>query len=103
MAAKTPILNELSRYCRYCLEDKRVTEYEDYISGKAHKWACWRFLGDIERAKREDCYFYWDEEEAKKIVDWFALLRHTKGELAGQPIILNSWQIPILRFSCEPL
>jgi phage terminase large subunit-like protein len=96
MAAKTPILNELSRYCRYCLEDKRVTEYEDYISGKAHKWACWRFLGDIERAKRKDCYFYWDEEEAKKIVDWFALLRHTKGELAGQPIILNSWQKFIL-------
>ncbi|MFR3947469.1 MAG: hypothetical protein ACLTZM_10530 [Ruminococcus sp.] len=30
--------------------------------------------------------YHWDEEEASKIVDWFAMLRHSKGDLAGQPI-----------------
>ena len=40
--------------------------------------------------------YFWDEIEAKKIVKWFSYLRHSKGVLAGKPIILTSWQKFIL-------
>lgn len=90
--AKSPILDELISYCDLCLKDVRVSEYEDYMSGQKHKWACKRFLRDVKRAKSKDCPFYWNEEEAQKIVDWFSYLRHSKGVLAGQPIILTKWQ-----------
>jgi phage terminase large subunit-like protein len=86
------ILEEIANYARLCIADTRISEYEDYLSCRAHKWACMRLLADIERSKSEDCPFYWDEGEAGKIVEWFALLRHSKGVLAGEPIRLTSWQ-----------
>lgn len=86
------ILDELKRYVRYCLEDKRITEYEDYISCTKHKQACLRFLHDVERTKDEGCPFYWDDKEAEKIGAWFHYLYHSKGELAGKPIELNLWE-----------
>ena len=91
-----PIKEELIRYANNCINDVRVSEYEDYISCQAHKWACMRFLRDLERNKKENCWFYWDEHEAKLIVDWFQLLRHSKGILAGSPIELTPWQKFIL-------
>ena len=70
---------------------------KNYISGKKHKWACRRFLEDIKRSEARNVQnkefpYIWDKEEAEKIVEWFALLKHSKGDLAGQPIILNPWQ-----------
>ena len=86
------ILEELIEYANNCISDVKKSEYEDYISCQAHKWACQRFLNDVERSSSESCFFYWDEEEAKKIVEWFSLLRHSKGILAGKPIELTPWQ-----------
>lgn len=91
------ILEELTEYAEKCIKDIRVSEYEDYISGQKHKQACRRFLNDRKKAEagktlKEPFPYKWDEEEAEKIVDWFSLLRHSKGELAGQPIILTPWQ-----------
>lgn len=86
------ILEELIEYAQRCLRDERISEYEDYISCKTHKWACQRFLNDVERSSLDSCFFYWDEGEAEKIVEWFSLLRHSKGILAGQPIELTPWQ-----------
>ncbi|EGT4136660.1 terminase large subunit [Clostridium perfringens] len=90
------ILNELIEYANNCLNDKFINEYEDYISCEKHKWACQRFLNDVKkqnlRVLKEEFPYYWDEGEAKRIVKWFTYLRHRKGVLAGQPIILNSWQ-----------
>ncbi len=90
------ILNELIDYANNCLNDKFINEYEDYISCEKHKWACQRFLNDVKkqnlRVLKEEFPYYWDEEEAKRIVKWFTYLRHRKGVIAGQPIILNSWQ-----------
>lgn len=59
---------------------------------KKHIWACMRFLQDVERSENKDCSFYWDEEEAQKIIKWFRCLRHSKGVLAGKPIELTAWQ-----------
>lgn len=89
--AKT-IREELVRYTNNCLADLRKSEFEDYISCKAHKWACRRFLNDLERSEKKGCFFYWDEHEARLIVDWFKMLYHSKGSLAGQPIELTPWQ-----------
>ncbi|HEX7119404.1 MAG TPA: terminase TerL endonuclease subunit [Longimicrobiales bacterium] len=37
--------------------------------------------------------FYFDEEEANRAVEFFRrFLRHSKGELAGQPFVLDKWQ-----------
>lgn len=83
------IKQELIEYCNNCLEDKQVSEFEDYISCERHKNACRRFLTDLERT---DFPYEWDENEASKIVAWFALLRHSKGVLAGKPIELTTWQ-----------
>ena len=91
------ILSELILYAERCIGDMYISEDEDYISGKKHKWACRRFLKDIKRSEARNVQnkefpYTWDEEEAEKIVEWFALLKHSKGDLAGRPIILNPWQ-----------
>ena len=86
------ILEELTEYAERCLDDVRISEHEDYISCTAHKWACQRFLADVKRSGQDDCFFYWDEKQAGLIVDWFALLKHSKGVLAGKPIELTAWQ-----------
>ena len=42
------ILDELIEYANLCLEDVKISEYEDYIiSCKKHKNACKRFLKDV--------------------------------------------------------
>ena len=92
VTTKQTILEELIQYSHDCLSDKRVSVYEDYISCEKHKWSVKRFLRDVERAKDSSCKFYWNEEEAQKIVKWFSYLRHSKGVLAGQQIALNRWQ-----------
>ena len=79
------IFDEIRKYCNECISGK-------IISGKKHKWACKRFLRDAEKMGSPDYPYYWDEEAAQNIVDWFALLRHSKGVLAGEPIRLTDWQ-----------
>ena len=91
------ILEELMEYAWKCIKDIRVSEYEDYLSCQKHKQVCRRFLQDIEKSEarntlRDPFPYIWEEEEAERSVDWFALLRHSKGELAGQPITLTLWQ-----------
>ena len=62
------IKEELIQYCNDCINDVRYSEYEDYISCKKHKQSCQRFLDDIEKEKAEIYKYYWDEEEARKIL-----------------------------------
>ena len=79
------ILEEITQYAKNCIEGKEV-------SGKKHKWACMRLLRDIKRMDDPDFPYTWNEERAQSIVEWFALLRHSKGVLAGKPILLTAWQ-----------
>ena len=79
------ILDELKQYAYDCISGK-------IISGKKHIWACERLLRDIDRIGQPDFPYIWDEGQAENIVEWFALLRHSKGVLAKQPIILTAWQ-----------
>lgn len=81
------IKQELINYANDCLSGK-------IISCIAHKWACQRLLDDLKKsdvrnALSEPFPFYWNEEEAQRIVNWFACLKHHKGKLAGQFIHLT--------------
>nr|DAX53228.1 MAG TPA: Large Terminase [Caudoviricetes sp.] len=78
-------LEEITAYARDCIEGR-------IPAGQKHKWACERLLRDLDRVGSEDFPYIWDEERAQLIVDWFSLLKHSKGELAGTPIILTAWQ-----------
>lgn len=79
------IYEELKQYAEDCISG-------EIVSCKKHQWACMRFLRDVKRIDKPDFPYYWSEEAAQNIVDWFALLRHSKGVLAGQPINLTTWQ-----------
>lgn len=79
------ILEEITQYARDCVSGKE-------ISCKKHIWACKRLLRDIERMEDIRFPYVWNEAQAKNIVEWFSLLRHSKGVLAGKPIILTPWQ-----------
>lgn len=86
------IKEELIQYCQNCLQDIFISTYEDYISCEKHKWACRRFLQDLDRIGTKDFPYIWVEKDAQNIVLWFSCLRHSKGVLAKQPIHLTLWQ-----------
>lgn len=80
------LYEEIKEYASKCISG-------EIISCQKHIWACERFLKDAEHFETDAEYpYYWSEAAAQNIVDWFALLRHSKGILAGQPIILTAWQ-----------
>lgn len=83
------ILQELIQYSNDCINDA-------IPSGQKHKWACLRFIEDVKKINlnvlSEPFNYSWNEEEANKIVKWFSYLKHSKGELAGKFIELNTWQ-----------
>ena len=79
------VKNRLIRYAQDCISGKE-------ISCKKHKQACARFLRDVKREESGEAFFYWDDQEAQKIIKWFSFLRHSKGVLAGKPIKLTEWQ-----------
>lgn len=79
------VKNRLIRYATDCISGK-------IISCKKHKQACSRFLRDVKREESGEASFYWDDQEARKIIKWFSFLRHSKGVLAGKPIKLTDWQ-----------
>lgn len=79
------ILEQIIEYAQKCTTGK-------IVSCQKHKWACERFLRDVDNLQNENWPYYWDEAAAQNIVDWFALLRHSKGVLSGEPIILTDWQ-----------
>lgn len=79
------VKNRLIRYATDCISGR-------IISCKKHKQACTRFLRDVKREESGEASFYWDDQEAQKIIKWFSLLRHSKGVLAGRPIKLTDWQ-----------
>lgn len=81
------IKQQLTKYAKECLNGTRIACIKI-------KWAAQRFLDDVEKEKikntlSEPFLYYWDETEAQKIVEWFALLKHSKGALAGQFIRLT--------------
>lgn len=73
-----------------------ATQYiDDVLSGEqvACKWvrlAVERHVDDLANGHKRGLYF--DEQAAKKPIAFFSLLKHSKGEWAGQPVELAPWQ-----------
>jgi phage terminase large subunit-like protein len=65
----------------------------DIVACEKHKWACLRFLNDIDREGTENFPYVFDEENALHFLNWMSLFKHTKGKLAGQRIVPEPIQI----------
>lgn len=64
---------------------------EDVLAGEIvacqkHKWACARFLRDVEREGTTAFPYVFDEDKAVRFFEWMSLFKHTKGVLKGQQI-----------------
>lgn len=57
----------------------------DYI-----KLACDRYFNDREKGELRGIYF--DEEKANRVIDFYSLLKHYKGEWVGQKFVLEPFQ-----------
>lgn len=77
---------------------QRIAEYIDAVltgtrpAGHYEIAAVQRHLRDLERQRTEDFPYWFDEAEGIKRCNFYAKLRHCKGELAGRPIILEGWE-----------
>jgi phage terminase large subunit-like protein len=64
------------------------------VVGRRVRQAVERHVQDLETGKDRGLHF--DAKAAKHVLDFFTLLRHSKGEWAGQPFALAPWQALIL-------
>lgn len=78
----------------FCPSQVIVEQYiQDVLDGTipACKWvklACQRHVRDLEELDG----FYFDPGAAQLVINFFGLLKHSKGEWAGTPIRLEPWQ-----------
>lgn len=68
---------------------------QDVIDGKttACKWvrlACERHFHDLEHGHKRGLWF--DSEDAKRILHFKSMLRHSKGKWGGERLVLEPWQ-----------
>lgn len=73
----------------YDIKDELVKYSEDCISGEIPaciklKWACLRFLNDIDRQGTDEFPYVFDSAKAQHFIDWMGLFPHVKGSLAGK-------------------
>lgn len=79
-----------------CMSQAIVHKYiDDVLYGvipacKYLKLACQRHLDDLEHGHERGLYF--DPEAGQHFIDFAHLLKHSKGEWAGQYIVLEPWQ-----------
>ena len=65
----------------------------EIVACQKHKWACMRFLRDVEREGTEEFPFVFDDDKALRFLEWMSLFKHRKGKLAGQHIQPHPIQI----------
>lgn len=73
------------------LRDKLIKYSNDVLNGdvvacQKHKWACRRFLNDLEKEGTKDFPYIFDEEKGQRFLTWLSQFKHRKGILAGQYI-----------------
>lgn len=77
----------VERYIKDVLAERTVV-------GRRVRQAVERHVRDLESAKSRGLRF--DINAAQHVLDFFSLLRHSKGEWAGEPFVLSPWQAFIL-------
>jgi len=65
------IISELTDYSNAII-DGRI------VACKKHKWACLRFLNDLDARGREGWPWDFDEERAERYFRWMRLFKHSK-------------------------
>lgn len=65
----------------------------EIVACQKHKWACERFLRDIEREGTDEFSYVFDEDKAMRFFEWMHLFRHTKGVLKGERIAPHEIQV----------
>jgi phage terminase large subunit-like protein len=58
----------------------------DIVACQKHKWACQRFLFDLEREGTGEFPYIFKPELGERFLDWMRLFKHRKGVLAGEHI-----------------
>src|ERR1051326_7723107 len=61
-------------------------------AGKYHRLACVRHLKELTRQGTPEFPYHFELEHAEHFFKFAALLKHYKGEWAGQPIVLSAFQ-----------
>ena len=74
-----PLVEELVQYSRAIL----VGEIN---ACQKHKWACRRFLDDLNRQGTDEFPYIFKPEKALHFLNWMKLFKHRKGILQGQRI-----------------
>lgn len=83
------ILRTLNDFCDDVLSGRR-------IAGQLQRAAVDRFHRDLQRSQRPDCQLYFDERKAAIAIRFIGLLKHTTGDFAGRPFLLEPWQTFII-------
>ena len=60
------------------------------VAGHLVRLACERHLADLKAGSKRG--LVWDVDAARHEIDFFGHLRHSTGEWAGEPFVLQSWQ-----------
>lgn len=60
------------------------------VAGELVRLACQRHIKDLQEGQLRGLRF--DRARAQRVIDFFAFLRHSKGEWAGQQFVLAPWQ-----------
>jgi len=71
------IKDELIQYCNDCISG-------NIICCKKRKWACIRFLRDLDKQGTEEFPYIFNSDQAQQFMDWMGLFKHRKGSLAGK-------------------
>ncbi|TCZ76169.1 terminase large subunit [Paenibacillus albiflavus] len=81
---------------QYIIDYSRDVINGEIVACQKHKWACMRFLRDVERENTDEFPYIFDEDKALRFLEWMTLFRHTKGILKGEKI--NPHEIQVFIF-----
>ena len=81
---------------------QRAQKYIDYVLNESNPVSSWirknvrMYLADMERVKDPDCPFYFDEDAANHVIDFFGILQFAQGRWSAEEFKLSDWQLFIL-------
>lgn len=85
-----------SDFCALALRYAKDVVAGKIPAGRFVKAACKRQIEDLKRWKAKGAAYRFDTARANKVCRFIELLPHIKGPKAGEPIVLEPWQVFIL-------
>lgn len=78
----------VERCYQYC----ELIESGKILANEYIKLAVKRFRSDIEKSKKDDFPYYFNEDKANHFIKFTECLKQYKDEFKGRPLILEPWQ-----------